>query len=80
MYKQIPHKNDLGLGKRLPLQFIAEMLPDEFETVDRILRSKGAYSRFKALMEEKGLLEAWYKYEDSRRKEVRREWRIQEKI
>jgi hypothetical protein len=79
-YIQIPHKNDLGLGKRLVLDFVAESLPDEFGTVERIFQSRGAYSRFKSLLEEKGLLEAWYKYEDSRQKEALREWCMQEKI
>ncbi|MBI5559311.1 MAG: hypothetical protein HY885_16935 [Deltaproteobacteria bacterium] len=60
--------------------FIAETLPDEVETVDRSFRSKGAYTRFKALLEKKGMLEAWYKYEDARRKEALREWCSQENI
>lgn len=44
-YVAIPHKNDLGLGKRLVLSFVAESLPDEFETVERIRGSRHFWRR-----------------------------------
>jgi hypothetical protein len=79
-YVRIRHKDNLGLGMSLVFSFVAESLLDEFDTVQRIFRSKGAYSRFKSLLEEKGLLEAWYKYEDSHQKEALRQWCIEQKI
>lgn len=73
-YVEVPHKNDLDLGKRMVLDFAAEYLPDHLATVDRIFRSKGAYRRYKALLEENGLLDAWYKYEALHQKNALREW------
>jgi len=58
-YIEIPHKSDLDLGKRLVLRFVARRLPKEYENVEDIFRRKGAYSRYKALLDEsKGQLEA----------------------
>ena len=73
-YINIPHKNELDLGKSLVLDFTSEHLPAELETVHSIFRRKGAYSRFKELLEAKGLLDTWYKYEELRQKEALREW------
>jgi hypothetical protein len=73
-YISIPHKNELDLGKSLVLDFTSEHMPDELEKVYGIFRRKGAYSRFKELLEAKGLLDTWYKYEESHQKEALREW------
>jgi hypothetical protein len=73
-YISIPHKNELALGKSLALNFTSEHLPDELEKVYSIFRRKGAYSIFKELLEAKGLLDTWYKYEESRQKEALRDW------
>jgi hypothetical protein len=42
--------------------------------VNGIFRRKGAYSRYKELLNAKGLLDKWYKYEDQRTKEELRAW------
>src|SRR5574341_620289 len=46
-YIAIPHQNDLGLGKRLVLHFAADVLPEDFDEIDGIFRSRGAYARTK---------------------------------
>jgi hypothetical protein len=79
-YIGIPHKNDLNLGKALVLNFTAEHLPEKLGTVDRIFRSRGAYGRFKDLLEQTGQLEAWYRYEDTHTKAALREWCIEQGI
>jgi hypothetical protein len=79
-YVEIPHKNDLDLGRKLVLDFISENLPNDYSTVQRIFSSRGAYSRFKSFLQQKNLLEAWYEYEDARQKQALREWCIQEEI
>ena len=73
-YIAIPHKNELDLGKALVIEFTSTYLPDELEKVYSMFRHKGAYSRYKDLMERKGALEDWYKFENERRKLVLREW------
>lgn len=62
-YIMLPTKQELGLGKPLPLEFAREQGHDFFNEVYSIFASRGAYSRFKGLLEHKGLLEQWYNYE-----------------
>ena len=73
-YITIPHKNDLELGKTLVIEFTTEYLPKELDRVDSIFRSRGAYSRYKDLIDEKGLLYKWHKFEDERQKIALKKW------
>ena len=70
----IPHKNDLDLGQRLVFEFIETNLPEKIEYVERIFRKRGAYSKLKELLDSKGLLQAWYDFENSREEEALRQW------
>ena len=79
-YIVIPHKNDLDLGKRLVSSFVEDELPSEFDNVERIFRRPGAYSRFKALLTSKGLLEGWYKYENAATLSALKKWGQEEGI
>ena len=54
-YVEIPHRNDLDLGRQLVFDFISENLPDEYQTVRRIFSSSGAYSRFKAFLQQRNV-------------------------
>jgi hypothetical protein len=47
----IPHKNDLDLGQSLVFEFVASTLPDEYDRVRDIFRHRGAYGRFKDLLD-----------------------------
>jgi hypothetical protein len=73
-YLPIPHKNELGLGRRLVLQFVAEKLPECYEEVEEFFRRKGAYARFKYLLERKGILELWYSFEADAVESALRQW------
>ena len=73
-YITIPHKNELDLGKALVIEFTSEYLPEDLDTVYSIFRRKGAYSRYKDLLERKGVLEDWYEYENKRQNEALKEW------
>ena len=79
-YIEIPHKNELNLGRNLVFQFVPEHIPEEIVNVENIFRKKGAYSRFKALLEQKGLLDQWHDYENSRQSETLRKWCKDNKI
>src|ERR1700758_4076550 len=46
-YIAVPHKNDLGLGRRLALAFVDQELSDEYDTVAGFFGRRGAYGRFK---------------------------------
>jgi len=73
-YIEIPHKNDLDLGNRLVMDFVAEQCPELLGKVHAIFKRKGAYSRYKELLDSKGLLEKWYDYENQHTKEALRQW------
>ncbi len=73
-YLSIPTKQELGLGKRLVLRFTEEYLPADYEVVENIFRKKGAYSRFKDLLDDRNLLEKWYEYENEKGRMALCEW------
>jgi len=73
-YISIPHKNELELGKHLVIDFTSQYLPEELGRVHSIFNHKGAYSRYKELLEEKGFLDQWHEYEKERQDEALREW------
>jgi len=73
-YAEIPAQRDLDPGKRLVLQFAAGHLPDDYEKVESSFSRKGAYARYKDLLEERGKLEEWYRYEQAAVEEALVEW------
>ena len=74
IYIAVPHKKDLNLGKNLVLNFTDERLPDSYATVATFFSKRGAYGRFKDLLERKGMLEAWYEYEAQAVEQALRAW------
>ena len=72
--KEIPHKNDLDLGRNLVFEFVEQYLPGDFGRVRQIFRSRGAYGRYKDLLENRGFLKNWYDFENTRQTETLREW------
>ena len=73
-YIEIPSKRELDLGKPLVLQFVEQYLPSDLDTVYSIFRSKGAYSRYKALLENRNALDKWYEYEQEAQKKELLSW------
>lgn len=64
-YIEVPHKNALKLGQGLALSFIDQELPHEYNFVASLFRKRGAYRRFKDMLQYQGLLEKWYAFEAS---------------
>ena len=62
-YLAIPHRNELDLGRELAIRFAAERLPRRAEKVREIFHRRGAYARFKDLLEAEGRLGEWYEFE-----------------
>jgi hypothetical protein len=73
-YISVPHKNDLDLGKWLAIRYVDEALPDYASTVREIFRKKGAYARFKNLLDREKHLDKWYSYESKAVEEALRTW------
>ena len=70
----IPHWNDVGLDRELVSEFVEKYLPDEYDQIHYFFRKRGAYGRSKDLLEEKGLLQKWFEFENEREEQVLREW------
>lgn len=62
-YIAVPHKNDLQLGQSLALSFIDQEISHEYNFVASLFRKRGAYRRFKELLQSVGLLEKWFAFE-----------------
>jgi len=81
---EIPHKNDLDLGLNLVFDFVelhlADEMMDEMIYVQRIFHGSGAYGRFKDLLEQKGMLQRWYDFENLREEEALRQWCTENEI
>ena len=70
----IPHKNDLDMGRNLVFEFAAQVIPDELDRVEAFFSRRGAYRRFKDLLEYTGHLQEWYDYEGAAREKAMRAW------
>lgn len=73
-YIAIPHKNDLDLGRNLVLRFAAQAIPEHSDRIQGFFRRKGAYRRFKDLLESEALLEKWYAFEAESTERALRDW------
>jgi hypothetical protein len=73
-YIAIPDKRELGLGKPLALDFAREFLPNDFDEVRLIFGKKGAYPKFKALLERRDAVDRWYEFESRATERALRSW------
>jgi L-amino acid N-acyltransferase YncA len=73
-YLAVPHKNDLDLGRYLVTRFVRQAIPDSEPEVEAIFRRRGAYGRFKDLLDAKGQLDAWYRFEEAAQEEALHAW------
>lgn len=73
-YIAIPHKNELELGKNLVFEYVSKFLPDDFNQVGTIFTKRGAYSRFKDLLDKNGHLDKWHKFEDEQTRNALIQW------
>ena len=74
IHLEIPHKNDLDLGKNLVFEFVEKYIPDDYEMVRKIFKKRGAYSRYKDLLDSRGVLQKWYDFENQREQSALIQW------
>ncbi|HHD64833.1 MAG TPA: hypothetical protein ENK96_10845, partial [Desulfobulbaceae bacterium] len=74
VYIEIPHARELDPGKNLALEFSYKFIEHKAEYVESIFRKKGAYSKFKNLLEQLGKLEKWYVYEELAQRAALLKW------
>jgi hypothetical protein len=73
-YVQIPDKKELDLGKPLVLDFARQCLPDDVGDIQEIFSKRGAYARFKDLLQRRGALDQWYDFEANAEGKALRMW------
>jgi hypothetical protein len=73
-YLPVPGKRDLDLGNRLVFDFAARHFDEQYEAIRSIFRHKGAYRRFREILEEQGALDAWYAFSEERTLGALEEW------
>lgn len=73
-YAAVPSKYDLGLGRALVQRFARKHIPELYDEVTNCFRRKGAYSRYKGLLERAGQLEEWHKFQEEERRAALIAW------
>ena len=73
-YAIVPTRQDLRLGKRLAVRFVQVSLPARLEETYTIFAARGAYARFKDMLESEQALDAWYAFEAEAVERSLREW------
>lgn len=73
-YLRLPRKNDLDLGRRLVLSFVDHHLPDDYDRVFDYFHRRGAYRRFRDLLEHRDMLDAWHTFENRAIEHALRLW------
>ena len=56
------------------LKFTATHIPEDFGQVDSFFQRRGAYAKFKNLLNTKGLLAEWYEFEEQEQVKALKEW------
>ncbi|MED5239796.1 MAG: hypothetical protein VX379_09505 [Pseudomonadota bacterium] len=74
-YLELPHRLDIKAGKWLALDFAAAYLSDPVEEKVRgFFQKKGAFPRFKDCLEQIGMLQKWYEYEETQVLKELKQW------
>ncbi len=73
-YAIVPSRQDLRLGKRLAVRFVQTSLPERLEETYEMFAARGAYARFKDMLEREQALDAWYAFEAEAVERGLREW------
>ena len=73
-YIPVPDKRYFDLGNQLAFDFTSQYLTERYDDVRDMFRGKGAYRRFKDILERKELLEEWHRYSDERSAKELAEW------
>ena len=74
VYVALPCQSDLNLGKALALQFVRDRVPAAYRQVDAFFHHRGAYAKFKDLIDRSDLLNAWHAYEAGQVESALRAW------
>ncbi len=80
VYVAVPSKADLGLGRALALQFTRDFMPNAYGQASAYFHHRGAYAKFKALLDRHDLLDAWHAHEAEAVERALRAWAAEQGI
>ena len=73
-YVLVTDKRDLDLGSHLVFDFTVRYLPQHYDEVRDMFRRKGAYGRFKGLLERQDKVQMWHTFNNERATKALEEW------
>jgi hypothetical protein len=73
-YLAVPRKNNLDLGRQLVMAFVEQHLPGDYDRVVDSFHKRGAYGRFKDLLDRRDAREAWYAFESDATERALKQW------
>jgi hypothetical protein len=73
-YLSVPAKIELDLGRNLVISFAETHLPNDYDNVVDYFRRRGGYAKFRRLIENRGVLDAWYQFENEATETRLKEW------
>jgi hypothetical protein len=73
-YVSVPAASTIGLGRELMFRFAATHLPADRERVRELFVKGDGYDRFARLLEERGVLDAWYRFREEETRVALEAW------
>lgn len=67
-------EDEVDLGNRLAFRFVDEFLPGESRRVREVFGRRGAYARFKDLLDQRRMLKQWHEHEQAAQRTALKEW------
>ena len=73
-YIPVPGQRTLELGRALVIDFVQRHMPSDEDEVRQLFRRAGAYGRFSALVDKRGLRDRWHAFREQRTLDAMRAW------
>lgn len=73
-YVSVPAASELGLGRALMQRFAGSHLPGDREQVQEMFTRRDPYDRFAKLLEQRGELDAWYRFRENETRTALMRW------
>lgn len=74
LYIHVPDARELDLGIALVFDFTAQCMPGAYDEVRQMFRKRGAYGRFRSLVERNGSLQELYEFQEQATTRALRDW------
>jgi hypothetical protein len=73
-YVSVPAASELGLGRALLQRFGASQLPGDQAQLQDIFARQDPYDKFSRLLEERGMLDTWYRFRETETRTALTRW------